>query len=286
MARKDQLRIGTEAHYQDPAYYDQAYRRRREDVLFYADEAEANGGPVLELGVGTGRVAVEIAKRGIELVGVDRMPEMLARARERLARLPAGTKKHVTLRRGDLRNVRVGRRFPLVISPFNVFMHLYERRDVERALATVREHLEPRGRFVFDVLLPDPKALARDPSRVYRCGTIRLPSDGRRYKYGENFQYDAIGQVQLITMAFQSVEDRHDLFVTPLTHRQFFPAELEALLHYNGFRIERRFGGFRREPLDGDSESQVIVARLREASGSKRSIRAAPSRGSRAGRAP
>lgn len=284
MARDDQLRIGTEAHYQDAAYYDQAYRRRREDVLFYADRAEESRGPVLELGVGTGRVALEIAKRGVDLVGIDRMPEMLRRARERLARLPAERRERVELRRGDMRRVRLGRSFPLVISPFNVFMHLYDREDVEQAFETVRAHLTPRGRFIFDVLLPDPKALARDPSRIYRCGTIKLPGDGRRYKYGENFQYDPVGQVQLITMAFQAEDDRNDLFVTPLTHRQFFPAELEALLHYNGFRIEARFGGFQGEPLTGESESQVIVARLRSNTAPKKRVKAKPSRGSRGGR--
>ncbi len=259
----DALRLGTEAHYRDARYYDQTYRRRRHDVRFYADVAEARGGPVLELGVGTGRVALEIARRGVELVGVDRMPEMLARARERLDKQPHAVRERVTLRRGDMRRVRVGRRFPLVISPFNVFMHLYERRDVEQALGTVRRHLRPGGRFVFDVLLPDPRNLARDPLRVYRGRPVKWPSDGRRYHYGEHFQYDPVRQVQLVTMAFQAVEDRDDLFVTPLAHRQFFPAELEALLHYNGFTIEARWGDFEREPLQEGSESQVIVAKLR-----------------------
>jgi SAM-dependent methyltransferase len=257
------LREGTEAHYRDARYYDHAYARRKEDVAFYAEVARRSRGPVLELGVGTGRVAIACARKGVEIVGVDRMPEMLERARERIALLPSEARERVTLVRGDVRTVRLRRRFPLVISPFNVFMHLYGRPDVERVLATVRAHLAPRGRFVFDVLLPQASALARDPSRVYKSRPVWSPTDRRKHAYYETFQYDPIRQVQLVTMAFQDLEDRRRTSITPLAHRQFFPAELEALLHYNGFAIEARFGDFEGGPLRGDSESQVLVARRR-----------------------
>lgn len=259
----DELREGTEAHYRDPLYYDHAYARRRSDVRFYAELAEKRGGPILELGVGTGRVARELARRGLDVVGVDSMPEMLAQARLRLEKLPLAARGRVELRRGDLRRLRLNRKFPLVISPFNVFMHLYERRDVEQALATVKHHLRPRGRFVFDVLLPDLQSLARDPLRIYRSGTVKRPGDGSRRKYRERFEYDATSQVQTVSMIFQHIEEPADIEITPLAHRQFFPAELEALLHYNGFTIEERFGDFEGSPLDDESESQVIVAKLR-----------------------
>jgi SAM-dependent methyltransferase len=150
-----------------------------------------------------------------------------------------------------------------VISPFNVFMHLYERRDVERALATCRAHLAPRGRLVFDVLLPDLRALARDPDRFYKGRPILDATTRRRYAYSEAFEYDAIAQTQMVTSAFRDLEDPRQTFVRPLAHRQFFPAELEALLHYNGFAIEARYGDFLRGPLEAWSESQVIVAKLR-----------------------
>lgn len=257
------LRLGTEAHYRDARYYDHFYRRRKEDVRFYADLAEAQGGPVLELGVGTGRVALAIARRGIEVVGVDRMPQMLARARERLAKEPAALRERVELRKGDLQRIRLGRRFPLVISPFNVFMHLYTREQIEKALAAVRRHLAPGGRFAFDVLMPDARDLSRNPAKVYKGGTVTPPSSGKKYHYGESFQYDPVRQVQLITMAFQAVEDPQDISITPLAHRQFFPVELEALLHYNGFTIEHRWGGFDGSRLTGISESQVVIARAR-----------------------
>lgn len=258
------MRLGTEAHYRDAAYYDHAYARRREDVGFYADLAEADGGPVLELGAGTGRVALAIARRGVDVVGVERMRPMLAGARRRLRKAPAAVRDRVELVRGDLRRVRLRRRFPLVISPFNVFQHLYRRVDVEDALGTVRAHLRPGGRLVFDVLLPEPAILARRPGRYYKGRSIRRPTEGRRYDYGETFHYDPVEQVQLVHMFFQSQDDPADVTLTPLAHRQFFPAELEALLHYNGFEIVERWGGFDRAPLSAASESQVIVARRRQ----------------------
>src|SRR5690606_21602921 len=122
-------------------------------------------------------------------------------------------------------------RFPLVISPFNVFMHMFTREDMEAALATVKAHLAPGGRFVFDVLLPDPIAPGRDPTKLYRVGRVRRPEDGRHYRYSETFEYDPTTQIQLIRMIFEDEEDPLRVIVSLLAHRQFFPVELRDLLH-------------------------------------------------------
>jgi SAM-dependent methyltransferase len=257
------VEAGTDAHYVDAPYYDHAYRRRRQDVRFYADLAERLGGPVLELGVGTGRVAIAIARRGVEVVGVDRVPEMLAQARMHLGREPSRVRNLVTLKKGDLTRLRLERRFPLVIAPFNVFMHLYERQDWERALATVKAHLKRRGRLAFDIRLPDLVELARDPQKTYRGRPVTRPDDGLRYRYGEGFEYDPVTQIELVTMVFEREGAPESFFITPLAHRQVFPAELEALLHYNGFTIVERFGDFDRSELGAESESQIVIARAR-----------------------
>jgi SAM-dependent methyltransferase len=257
------LRAGSLAHYEDAAYYDRVYRRRVADARFYAELARAGGGPVLELGAGTGRVTVEIARAGLPIVGVERVPAMLRRARERLAGLGDEERARVLLLRRDFLRLRLGRRFETVIAPFNAFMHLYSRRDVERALAVCAAHLAPRGRLAFDVLLPDCRELARSPSRLYRDRPFVHPVDGRRYAYAEAFDFDLLSQVQMVSMVFEEIGRPAHRFVAPLAHRQFFPAELEALLHYNGFEVERRSGDFEGGPLTASSESQVIVARAR-----------------------
>jgi SAM-dependent methyltransferase len=251
------------AHYEDGRYYDQAYRRRRHDVRFYVELAVRTGGPVLELGAGTGRVAFAVAREGLDVVAVEAMPPMLDQAAARLSRLPQRVQRHVELRRGSLERLRLRRRFPLVIAPFNVWMHLYTRAQLERGFATVRHHLAPRGRFVFDVLLPDPACMARDPTRRYRGGRVPHPRDGETYQYSEYFQYDPMSQVETTIMDFEHPTTKSKSFCTPLTQRQLFPAELEALLHYNGFAVESHTGDFTGEPITSATESQVVVAKAR-----------------------
>ena len=265
MAKRPQRRsaTGSEAHYADGRYYDQAYRRRRHDVRFYTSLALESGGPVLELGAGTGRVALAIAKAGIDIVGVEPMAPMLEQAHQRRDRLPRAARHRIELRGGDLKRLRLRREFPLVIAPFNVWMHLYTREEIERGFATVRHHLRPGGRFAFDVLLPDPVSLARDPSKRYRGGEVPHPRDGARYRYSEYFSYDPVAQVETVIMDFEHPAKKGRSFCTPLTQRQFFPAELEALLHYNGFATESHTGDFDGEPITAATESQVVVARVR-----------------------
>jgi SAM-dependent methyltransferase len=261
--QKDTLERGSRALYERPRYYDHAYRAHKADVAFYTELARESRGPVLELGAGTGRITLALARAGVDVVGIDQSTAMLARAAEHVARLPVAARKHVTLRQGDMRKVRLRRRFPLVIAPFNLFMHMFTRTNVERALATVRAHLAPRGRFVMDVLMPDLGTLRRDPERVYRCRPIFDPTDGKRYAYGESFDYDGVSQVQTVRMMFQQL-DRPELdHTTPLCLRFYFPEELLSLLHYNGFVVEQRFGAFDRSPLNEQSDSQILIARAK-----------------------
>ncbi|MFI5307016.1 MAG: class I SAM-dependent DNA methyltransferase [Polyangiales bacterium] len=255
------LRHGTAALYEDALFFDHFYRRRSADVKLYVELARRYGGPVLELGVGTGRIAIAIARAGIEVVGVDVMPSMLARARQRTFALPLVTRGLLTLRRGDMRRLALGRRFPLVIAPFNAFTHLYTRDDVERTLACCRRHLEPRGRLAFDVVMPDLRALHQDPDRLYRGRDVRDPRDSGMWRYHEASHYDAARQIRSVTMLFERKDDPRRTRAVPLTQRQFFPSELEGLLHYNGFEIEQRYGDFRFGPLRESSETQVLVAR-------------------------
>src|SRR5262249_53589917 len=160
-----------------------------DDVRYYAELAIARGGPVLEYGCGNGRITLAIARAGVSVVGVDRSAAMLGDLRRRLACEPAPVGKRVELRRGDMRRLVLGRRFPLVICPFNAFLHLYARRDVERFLARVRAHLRSRGELVFDISIPDASELARDPRRAFRTPSFRYPGAGP-VRYAERFDYD------------------------------------------------------------------------------------------------
>jgi SAM-dependent methyltransferase len=257
--RDRELEAGTSAHYEDPAYYTQTYRGRVEDVLYYVELAERSGGPVLEYGCGNGRITLPVARSGVAIQGVDRSAPMLADLRSRLRAEPVEVRDRVTLRRGDMRSVRLARRFPLVVCPFNALLHLYARRDVERFLARAREHLAPRGELVFDVSMPDPEELARDPGRAYALPRFRHPA-GSTVRYAERFDYDRLRQILFVSMEFTPT-DGGASWMTPLAHRQFYPQELEALLHYNGFSIAAWYGDFFHAPLTSTSSTVVVHAR-------------------------
>jgi SAM-dependent methyltransferase len=250
---------GALAHYSDPAYYSKTYGNRRHDVDFYVRLARRSRGPVLEYGVGNGRVALGIARAGIEIFGVDLSRTMLDDLEKQLADAPPKLRSRVHLTHGDMREVRLARRFPLVIAPFNALLHLYEREDFEALFARVREHLDENGRFVFDFSVPQPDDLCRDPERWFGAPRIRHPTSGELVRYDERFDYDQFRQLLLVTTRFSP--ERGKAWTIPLTHRQIFPREMEALLHYNGFVDLEFTADFSDSPADRHTDSAVVSCR-------------------------
>lgn len=236
-----QLLAGTEAHYEDTAYYDKTYAKRREDVAFYVGLARQARHGILEYGAGNGRITLPMAEAGARVVAVDRHAAMVDDLKKKRAALPDSVRDRIDIKRGDMCTLRLDTKFGLVICPFNTFLHLYDRPSVERFLARVLAHLTASGRFVFDVSMPQAEELARKVDRAYRTPPFSYPGIGR-VKYKERFDYEPLRQILFVNMEFEP--ERGEPFTTPLTHRQFFPQELEALLHYNGFTIEKIEGDF------------------------------------------
>jgi SAM-dependent methyltransferase len=250
---------GALAHYSDPAYYTKTYANRRHDVEYYVRAARKSRGPVLEYGVGNGRVALGIARAGVEVFGVDLSKLMLDDLERQLATAPPKLRERVRVQHGDMRELRLKQRFPLVIAPFNTVLHLYEREDFESFFARVREHLTPEGTFLFDFSVPQPGDLCRDPERWFGAPRIRHPTSGELVRYDERFDYDPFRQLLLITTRFSPEEGR--AWSVPLTHRQLFPREVEALLHYNGFRDLEFTADFGDMPADRYTDSCVVRCR-------------------------
>ena len=258
-----ELKVGALASYEDPEYYAHTYRRRLDDVVYYVEVARRFGPRVLEYGIGSGRIAIAMAHAGARVTGIDHSRPMLAELRRRLALEPPAVARRIDACFGDMRNKRLHQRFPLVVAPFNVLLHLYERPDVERFLARVREHLAPRGRFVMDISVPMPEDLARDPLVALHAPRFRHPSVGI-VRYQEHFDYDRVRQILFITQKLEPAGAPRDAFAIPLAHRQFFPREWEALLHYNGFEVIATYGDFAGGPLDQNSDVMVVHARARK----------------------
>src|ERR671938_1664465 len=143
--------------------YDPWSRSVVEDVGFYVEEAVAAGGPVVELGVGTGRIAVPVAEAGVRVIGVDSSAAMLEVCAERAA--AAGVAARFDWRLGDLRDPPVRERVPLVTCPFRAYLHLRDDEERRRALRRARELLVPGGRLVFDVFTPGADDIAETHGR-------------------------------------------------------------------------------------------------------------------------
>ena len=268
MVRIKQLgRVGDEGateHYDDPLYYTKTYKDRTQDVDYYVKLARRLKGPVLEYGIGNGRVALPIARAGVEVMGVDLSQPMLDSLDSLLKSSPKQVRARVRSRQGDMRELRLRERFPLVIAPFNCVLHLYDRPDMEAFLARVREHLAPGGRFVFDFSVPQGDDLSRDPDKAFGAPRIKHPTTGELTRYAERFEYDRLRQLLLIKMEF-SPEGKTKPWTVPLTHRQYFPREMEALLHYNGFTNIFFTADFTDQAADQHVDSLVVSCTARPA---------------------
>ncbi len=263
----DLVDAGSREHYADAALYDYEYRRRRADVTFYRELAKRRGGPILDLGAGSGRVAVALARDGHRVLAVDRSPGMLARLRDRVATLPAAVAARVEVVAGDLCTFAVKGKFPLVIAAFNTVEHLYTRGEVAALFARVAAHLTPGGAFAFDVQLPDLAWLIRDPKKRWAKTRFTDPTTGRATFYSTNHDYDPVGQIALIRIYYEPVDGKGPTRIVKLSQRKFFPAELEALVSHAGFRMVERYGDFAWQPLDGRAESQVLICEPARRSG-------------------
>jgi SAM-dependent methyltransferase len=258
----DLVDAGSREHYADASLYDYEYRRRRADVVFYRELARkrlGEGGRILELGAGSGRVTIALARAGFEVVAVDQSPAMLAKLRARVKALPNAVAKRITVVQGDLRDFDVKKQFPLVIAVFNVLEHLYTRVEVDACLRRVVAHLTPDGAFAFDVQMPDLAWLIRDPSKRWAKTRFTDPTTGRAMFYSTNHDYDPVGQIALIRLYYEPVDGKGPTKIVKLSQRKIFPAELEALVAHAGLRMVERYGDFGWRALDGSAESQVLV---------------------------
>lgn len=213
----------------------------REDIGFYVDRALASGGPVVELAVGTGRIAIPTAQAGVQVIGVDQSPGMLAVAREYAER--EGVAELVDLRVGDLREPPVDERVPLVTIPFRSLLHMRGENEKARALRSAANLLEEDGRLVFDVFAPS----REDIEETDGLWLEREPG------IFERADWDARGR----TLALSVRADEH--VVTMELHWLSAP-EWHALIEGAGLEVETLYGWFDGRRYDG-GEDQIWVCR-------------------------
>jgi SAM-dependent methyltransferase len=221
--------------------YDPWSRSVTEDVDFYVAEARKAGGPVVELGVGTGRIAVPTAQAGVAVIGVDSSERMIAVCRARAEE--SGVVDLLDLRLGDLQRPPVTEHVSLVTCPFRALLHLQSDEERLRALRAVRGMLVPGGRFVFDVFAPS----ADDVEETQGRWLEREPG------IWERADWDLQRRVLTLSVRGEAGETRMRL---AWRSRE----EWQLLLERAGFEVVAQYGWFDMRPDDG-GEDTVWIAR-------------------------
>lgn len=244
--------------FRDPVTYDLECDAFDGDFTLIDAWAQQMGSPLLDLACGTGRMSIRLALQGYAMTGVDIVPEMIAHARKKAAARGASVQWVV----GDARDFHLGRQFAGIFMIMNAFQFLPEREDHEGLFACVREHLQPGGQFLFETRNPSPRNLfgVRHPD-----GDTYTTTDGARLVTTSQQHYDPMTQIQHYLSNYQwtypNGEQRERVLRTGL--RYVFPQEMEALLHYNGFRIHTVYGDWQQHPLTAESPAMIYICERR-----------------------
>ena len=227
----------------------------RRDVPFWTRLASQANGDVLELGCGTGRVSFPLAKSGVDLVGVDRSEQMLARARQRTSR----TSGRVSFVRADIRQLPFKRgRFSMVLAPYGVLQSLIRERDLIETLESVAHVLKPGATFGID-LVPDVPKWREYDNKVQLRGRAK---GGARLTLIESVRQDR--RRRLTTFQQEYIErrgGRESRHRFELTFRTLTIAQLSTRLERAGFRVDALLGDYRGRPWDERADVWILLAK-------------------------
>lgn len=229
-----------------------------DQLNFYRRQVARYGEPVLELACGSGRITLPLAIEGINITGVDISEDMLG-----LAKLKA-SKDEVNIRflRGDMRSFDLGEKFKFVFIPAQSLSHLHKREEIENCFSCVRRHLADEGRLLIELFNSSVKMLARESGRRYTIGQYNDLKGDAQVFVTEQVSYDSASQVNHIHWFFRN-EGSSDEEMLSFEMRQFFPQEIDALLWYNDFLIEHKYGNYTEKEFSSDAWKQLIICRLK-----------------------
>lgn len=233
------------------------------DVAFYRDNAAQTGGPVLEVGCGTGRLTIPLARAGVEVWAVDVSAAMLDQLRAKLAQEPPEVQARVRVVQQDASALALPERgFRLAAIPFNVLMLIPDLAAERRTLASVAAHLAPGGRLALDVM--NPLTLTLDgETKPSPSMPRRNPHTGNRYVKNALAGRLDERQCQRLHGWYDELLPDGKIAVTEFgfTWRMIFRYELELMLETAGFALETLSGDFEASPWTVDSTRTVVTAR-------------------------
>lgn len=240
----------------------------RGDIEFYVDEAQRSGGPVLEVGCGSGRVLIPTGRAGIEITGLDASASMLAECRSHLAEEGPDVRGRVTLVEGDMRDFSIDRRFALATIPFRPFQHLQTVDDQLACLRCIHRHLIDGGRLALDLFNPSLDMLVNRPigEEIDEGQPFTMP-DGRRvdrsFRIVESNRFTQVNQVELIyDVTHQDGRTERRVHAFPM--RYLFRFEAEHLLARAGFTVEHLYADHKRSPYGSIYPGDLVFIARRD----------------------
>jgi SAM-dependent methyltransferase len=236
------------------------------DAEWYRRKAMESGGPVLELGAGTGRITIPIAEDGSSIYALDSDEGMRKALQLKVDILPEDLRKRIVLVDGDMRSFRLNQKFGLVIAPFRAFLHNLTPEDQKACLQSVYDHLRPGGRFAFNVFHPSLQYMSNHAGAlagVWRwTGEYKL-EDGSLLIRSEANYFDTVRQrVRSLHRYEQYGVDGYlkRVFLNRLELAYLYPADIRRLLEEIGFSKIEIAGGFDGRPFENDTDELVIEA--------------------------
>jgi len=250
-------------------YYDYYQSSILDDVNFYVEEAKKSGSPVLELGCGTGRIAIPIAEAGIEILGLDIASDMIAIANEKAEKLDVTVRERLKFIEGDMTNFQLARKLKLIIIPFRAFQHLMTIGDQKKALHVIREHLEDNGRLIINLFDPSIKMIAEHESSLGRgikyMSEFTLPENGHKVICMHIPRFNIVEQTLDEYFTFEELDETGKVVskdYVDFQARYVFRFEMEHLFGLCGFQVESLFSSFQRDEFVAGKEQIWIVKKL------------------------
>lgn len=235
--------------------------RERADVEFFVQAARESGGPVLEVGCGTGRILIPTAQAGIEITGLDLSSSMLEVCKGRLEQEPDEVRARVQLVQADMRDFDLQANFQLATLPFRPFQHLTSTDDQLACLRTIHRHLLPGGKLILDLFNPSLESLLEETGHEMGEEPEFSTPDGRRvirrHRIVERDLYDQINQVELIYYVTHP-DGREERLVHAFPMKYLFRYEAEHLLARCGFETEHLYAGYDKAPFGSKYPGELI----------------------------
>jgi SAM-dependent methyltransferase len=236
------------------------------DVDWYRRKARECGGPVLELGAGTGRISLALARDGVMVHALDADGGMLTALRRKISAETSEVQARIVTVDSDMRTFQLTERFALIIAPFRVLLHNLTEDDQLACFRRVHEHLLPGGRFAFNVFHPSLEYMAQHSGAltgVWRwAGTFERP-DGAWFVRSEANRYDTVRRRVHSQHRYEEYGPDGTLkrtFLHRLELSYLYPADISRLLERAGFRSVRISGGFDGRPFEHDTDELVVEA--------------------------